>query len=132
SKLANMLAAQHLAAVADERGWNLISTYAHPGFTRTNLQSSGANLGRDRPRRSIVASRHTIVPSQGVEQGTEPLLFAATHPFAPQGAYYGPSLRGGLVGPTRRVDPPRASRGVDLAASLWSVAEELTGTSLPA
>ena len=130
SKLANMLAAQHLGAVSDARGWALISTMAHPGFTRTNLQSAGANLGRDKPRRSVMASEHTIVPSQGVEQGTEPLLFAATYPYAPQGAYYGPN-RLGLVGPTKRVEPPRSARGVDLASSLWAVAEDLTGTGLP-
>ncbi|KQQ94482.1 short-chain dehydrogenase [Leifsonia sp. Leaf325] len=130
SKLANMLAAQHLARVSDQRGWNLISTFAHPGFTRTNLQSAGANLGRETPRRSFLAGDHTIVPSQDVEQGTEPLLFAATYPHAPQGAYYGPD-RLGLVGPTKRIDPPRSARGVDLAASLWSVAESLTGTRLP-
>ncbi|KQX07427.1 MULTISPECIES: SDR family oxidoreductase [unclassified Leifsonia] len=130
SKLANMLAAQHLARVSDERGWKLISTFAHPGFTRTNLQSAGANLGRETPRRSPLSGEHTIVPSQGVEQGTEPLLFAATYPYASQGSYYGPD-RLGLVGPTKRVDPPRSARGVDLAASLWSVAESLTGTRLP-
>jgi hypothetical protein len=36
-----------------------------------------------------------------------------------------------LVGTTKQVDVPRAARGVDLAASLWSVAEHLTGTALP-
>lgn len=130
SKLANMLAAQHLAAVSDARGWTLLSTMAHPGFTRTNLQTAGANLGRDTPRRSILAEEHRFVPSQGVEQGTEPLLFAATYRHAPQGAYYGPN-RLGLVGPTKQVDPPRSARGVDLAASLWAVAEDLTDTHLP-
>ncbi|WFR74705.1 hypothetical protein P9209_25345 [Prescottella defluvii] len=41
SKLADMLMAQHLARISDERGWNLLSTYAHPGYTRTNLQTAG-------------------------------------------------------------------------------------------
>ncbi len=63
-------------------------------------------------------------------QGAEPLLFAATDPAVEQGAYYGPR-HVGLVGPTRKVALPGTSRGVDLAASLWSVAEDLTGTSLP-
>jgi hypothetical protein len=60
------------------------------------------------------------------------LLFAATDPDARQGGYYGPTGFGGLVGPTKNVDLPRSSRGVDLGASLWSVAENLTGTALPA
>ena len=71
-----------------------------------------------------------LLPSQDVVPGTEPLLFAATEPGARQGAYYGP--RYNLVGPTKKVAPPRSTRGVDLASSLWSIAEQLTGTSLPA
>ena len=56
SKLADLLLAQHLAAVAAKRGWNLLSTAAHPGFTRTNLQTAGASLGRDKPKRSLLNS----------------------------------------------------------------------------
>ncbi|MDT2008306.1 SDR family NAD(P)-dependent oxidoreductase [Rhodococcus opacus] len=129
SKLADMLMAQHLATVATEQGWNLLSTYAHPGYTRTNLQTSGANLGREKPRRRLLGDR-TLLPSQDVTQGAEPLLFAAASPDAVQGGYYGPGGKLGLVGPTKKVEPPRTSRGVDLAASLWTVAETLTGTTL--
>lgn len=110
--------------------WNLLSTIAHPGYTRTNLQTTGPNLGRAKPRKAFRGD-FTLLPSQDVVQGTEPLLFAATDPAAEQGAYYGPS-RIGLVGPTKKVALPRTSRGIDLASSLWSVAEALTGTSLPA
>lgn len=129
SKLADMLMAQHLANVSVERGWGLLSTSAHPGYTRTNLQSTGPNLGRTRQRRLFSGAR-TILPSQGVEQGAEPLLFAAADPGAQQGAYYGPG-KWSLVGPTIKINLPRSARGVDLAASLWSVAEDLTSTSLP-
>ncbi|WP_430331533.1 SDR family oxidoreductase [Rhodococcus sp. ACT016] len=132
SKLADMLMAQHLARVAVERDWNLLSTYAHPGYTRTNLQTAGASLGRDRQRHGMFSgSDRTILPSQDVHQGVEPLLFAATSPDAAQGGYYGPGGRMGLVGPTRRCEQPRSSRGVDLASSLWAVAEKLTDTTLP-
>jgi NAD(P)-dependent dehydrogenase (short-subunit alcohol dehydrogenase family) len=130
SKLADMLMGMHLARVADDRGWNLLSTIAHPGYTRTNLQTTGPNLGRAKPRKAFHGD-FTLLPSQDVVQGTEPLLFAATDPAAEQGAYYGPS-RIGLVGPTKKVALPRTSRGIGLASSLWSVAEDLTGTSLPA
>jgi NAD(P)-dependent dehydrogenase (short-subunit alcohol dehydrogenase family) len=50
SKLADLLLGLHLARVADERGWNLLSAIAHPGYTRTNLQSAGPNLGRTTKR----------------------------------------------------------------------------------
>lgn len=130
SKLADLLLGAHLAAVATERRWDLLSTIAHPGYTRTNLQHTGPTLGGDRAPayyRALMA----VAPSQGVEQGAEPLLFATADPAAEQGAYYGPD-RFGLVGATTKVDYPRTARGTDLAASLWSVAEKLTGTALPA
>ena len=131
SKLADMLMAMHLGAVADERGWPLKSTIAHPGYTHTNLQVVGPNLGRTKPKPRLLRGR-TIVPSQGVDVGVEPLLVAATSPAVKQGGYYGPAGAFALVGEATEVTLPRSSRGVDLAASLWTVAEELTGTALPA
>ena len=47
SKLADLLFARHLAEVAGRSGWDLLTTLAHPGYTRTNLQTAGASLGRD-------------------------------------------------------------------------------------
>ncbi|HEY7015720.1 MAG TPA: SDR family oxidoreductase [Streptosporangiaceae bacterium] len=131
SKLADLLMTRHLAAIATQRDWNLISNAAHPGFTRTNLQTAGASLGRDKPRRTIYNSLH-ILPSQGVETGTEPLLYAATSPGAVNGGYYGPGAWFGLVGPTTTVRIPRSARDDATAARLWAEAERLTGVALPA
>jgi NAD(P)-dependent dehydrogenase (short-subunit alcohol dehydrogenase family) len=132
SKLADLMFAHQLAAVAAERGWNLMSTAAHPGYTRTNLQTAGASLGRDKlPWWHTFAYRFNPLPSQGVEQGAEPLLFAATSPEAKAGAYYGPGQRLGLVGPTKLAKAPRRSLDAETNARLWSVAEQLTGVSLP-
>jgi NAD(P)-dependent dehydrogenase (short-subunit alcohol dehydrogenase family) len=131
SKLADLLLGVHLANIAVERGWRLLSTIAHPGYTRTNLQSAGPNLGRAKKRFNPLFDL-PLLPSQDVVPGTEPLLFAATDPDVRQGAYYGPSRLGGLVGPTTKLSLPRSARGVDLAASLWSVAEQLTGTGFSA
>jgi NAD(P)-dependent dehydrogenase (short-subunit alcohol dehydrogenase family) len=130
SKLADLLLTEHLAVVATERGWNLRSTAAHPGFTRTNLQTSGPNLGRDKPRWSPLES--TLLPSQGVETGAEPMLHAATSPDAVNGGYYGPGGRFGLVGPTVTARVPRRARDAATAARLWAEAERLTKVSLPA
>jgi NAD(P)-dependent dehydrogenase (short-subunit alcohol dehydrogenase family) len=132
SKLADLMMAQHLAAVAAARGWNLLSTAAHPGFTRTNLQTAGASLGRGKPKRTLLNSRLNIMPSQEVGPGTEPLLYAATSPDAVNGGYYGPGGRFGLVGPTTTVRPPRRARDAATAARLWSEAERLTSVALPA
>src|SRR6266487_3161030 len=74
SKLADLYLARHLAVVATQRGWHLISNAAHPGYTRTNLQTAGASLGRDKPRQAWFT--RLPMPTQAPEQGTEPLLYA--------------------------------------------------------
>jgi NAD(P)-dependent dehydrogenase (short-subunit alcohol dehydrogenase family) len=131
SKLADLMLSTRLAAVAAQRGWNLIAVAAHPGFTRTNLQTAGASLGRDKPKRTPYNSLN-VLPSQAVGPGTEPLLYAATSPAAVNGGYYGPGGRFGLVGPTTTVRPPRQARDAATAARLWTEAERLTGVALPA
>ena len=130
SKLADLLFAQQLSSIARERNWDLISNAAHPGFTRTNLLSAGASLGRDKPRRQWMGQA-TFLPSQGVEQGSEPLLYAAASPEAVSGAYYGPSRFFGLVGPTTIVRVPKSVRKANLGERLWKLAEQLTDAELP-
>jgi NAD(P)-dependent dehydrogenase (short-subunit alcohol dehydrogenase family) len=129
SKLADLHLARTLASIATERGWHLISNAAHPGFTRTNLQTAGASLGSDKPRRSLIGS--LPVPSQAPEQGTEPMLYAATSPDAVNGGYYGPSRFMELVGPTKPARLNRRMRDTTTAHRLWTVAERLTNTTLP-
>ncbi|MEU6564146.1 SDR family oxidoreductase [Nocardia nova] len=128
SKLADMLMTAHLAALAADRDWRLLSTGAHPGYTRTNLTTSGPNLGGGRPG-LLESLAYKVVPSQGTEQGAEPLLFAATDPSATNGGYYGP--RWGLVGPAKSTRLPRPGRDRTVAARLWAEAERLTGVSAP-
>jgi NAD(P)-dependent dehydrogenase (short-subunit alcohol dehydrogenase family) len=131
SKLADLMFSHQLAAIAAERGWKLISNAAHPGYTRTNLQTAGASLGRDKlPWWYALGVRFNPLPSQGVEQGTEPLLYAATSPDAANGTYYGPSKRFGMVGPTKLTKSPARSLDLQKNARLWLEAERLTGTSL--
>lgn len=129
SKLADLLFTQQLAQVANQRRWPLMSIAAHPGFTRTNLLTAGASLGRSRQRPAWITNM-MFLASQGVEPGTEPLLYAATSPDALNGAYYGPSRLFGLVGPTTLARVPRFARRDENAARLWNVAEELTGVTL--
>jgi NAD(P)-dependent dehydrogenase (short-subunit alcohol dehydrogenase family) len=130
SKLADLMMTLRLAELATANGWDLMSDAAHPGFTRTNLQTAGASLGRDKPKRTPYNS-FGFLPSQEVGPGTEPLLYAATSAGALNGGYYGPSRWFGLVGPTTAVAPPRRARDTAAAARLWDQAERLTGTSLP-
>jgi len=131
SKLADLLLARQLARVSMQRGWSLRSNAAHPGFTQTNLQTAGASLGKDAVHRSSIA-RFPFVPSQLPPEGAEPMLFAAADPRAVEDGYYGPTGRFGLVGPTGPVRLTRRMRDDDTAARLWAVAQDLTGTALPA
>jgi NAD(P)-dependent dehydrogenase (short-subunit alcohol dehydrogenase family) len=130
SKLADLMLARHLASVAAERRWLLRSVAAHPGYTHTNLQTAGASLGRDKPKRGLLAGL-PILPSQQVEQGTEPLLYAATSPTAVNGGYYGPGGFMELTGPTKPAKLTKRMRDDATAARLWTVAERLTGTAIP-
>jgi NAD(P)-dependent dehydrogenase (short-subunit alcohol dehydrogenase family) len=130
SKLADLYLARQLATVATQRGWRLISNAAHPGFTRTNLQTAGASLGRD-TQRAALFTRVPLIPRQGVEQGAEPMLYAATSPDAVNGGYYGPGRLQELVGPTAPARLNRRMRDDRAAGRLWAEAERLTGTALP-
>jgi NAD(P)-dependent dehydrogenase (short-subunit alcohol dehydrogenase family) len=129
SKLADLLFAQHLALIAYERNWDLMSNVAHPGLTRTNLLNARLNVGKDTQKTSI---QTRLAPSQSVEHGVEPMLYAATSPDAISGAYYGPRGLFGLRGATTLVKVPRSARKPETAARLWEVAELLSGESVPA
>ncbi|MFE1802063.1 SDR family oxidoreductase [Streptomyces sp. NPDC059517] len=132
SKLADLMMAGHLAGIAAERGWNLLSTAAHPGYTVTNLQTAGAALGRDKPERTLMLRLGLLLPKQQVEEGTEPLLYAATSPDATAGGYYGPGRRFGLVGPTATTRVTRRALDTGTNRRLWAESERLTGVALPA
>ncbi|MFF3753585.1 SDR family oxidoreductase [Streptomyces sp. NPDC002018] len=129
SKLADLMLTQRLAVIAAEHGWPLLSTGAHPGYTRTNLQTAGASLGGGKRRWSLLTSLD-VLPSQAPEQGTEPLLYAATSPDAVAGGYYGPGGRFGLVGPTATARTTRRALDAAANARLWAESERLTGVSL--
>src|SRR3984885_14984832 len=92
--------------------------------SRVHPHEPAARRGRPRPRRTLApdAPKRTlfngpsILPSQGVEPGTEPLLYAATSPGAISGGYYGPSQWLGLPGPTAAIRVPRRARTAGAAA----------------
>ncbi|WP_028049524.1 SDR family oxidoreductase [Cellulomonas sp. URHD0024] len=130
SKLADLLLARHLAHVSDRRGWPLMSNAAHPGYTRTNLQTAGASLGREGVHTAWIATL-PLVPSQLPPQGAEPMLVGATSLQAAQGGYYGPTGPLALVGPAGPARLNRRMRDDETAARLWGVAQELTETTLP-
>lgn len=125
SKLADMLMGLHLADLATARGWPLLSTLAHPGYTATNLQTAGPTLGTGRSETPLM---FRLVRGMAVSRGVEPLLQAIADPQAAQGAYYGPRwVAFGTSGPARL---PATARRED-AERLWAETEALCGPALP-
>lgn len=126
SKLADVHLARHLARLAETRGWNLISNAAHPGFTRTNLQTAGPSLGLERP---VTRPVGWPLPNMEAPEGTGSILFAAADPAALAGAYYGPRFL--IMGEPHQAGLTHRMRDAATAARLWSVAEETTSAAPP-
>ncbi|AXH01014.1 SDR family NAD(P)-dependent oxidoreductase (plasmid) [Deinococcus wulumuqiensis] len=127
SKLADLLLSQHLARLATERHWPLISAGAHPGNAATNIAASGPTMGGQPSLLFRIAWK--VVPQHDAAGGAQPMLYAATSPDAVQGGYYGP--RWNLVGPPGPARPTRKGMDREVAARLWAEAERLTGVTVP-
>lgn len=126
SKLAMLSFARELQARSDANGWGLLSDAAHPGFTRTNLQSTGPRRGKTaRPAKSY---RRTPF-WQLIDTGILPALYAATSPDARPAGYYGPDGFLGLTGGSHPARQPRAARNAADAARLFDESARLSGVT---
>jgi NAD(P)-dependent dehydrogenase (short-subunit alcohol dehydrogenase family) len=136
SKSATLMFAIELDRRSRRGGWGIMSTAAHPGLTKTNLQLSGPSQGKDSPtlleRFYRVSRQATPFMWQEIDEGILPALYAATSPQAQGGAYYGPhgffELAGGGV--TDAKVPAHAASETD-ARRLWEASEQLTGVTYP-
>jgi NAD(P)-dependent dehydrogenase (short-subunit alcohol dehydrogenase family) len=129
SKLANLLFAYELQRRADATGTPLKSLAAHPGYSATNLQSgasrAGGGVATAIEGRFMALTNRLLAQSD--EMGALPILYAATVPELPGGAYVGPDGPFQARGHPTLVDSSRASKDPALARHLWEVSEELTG-----
>ena len=124
SKLANLAFARELQRRSDLEGWGITSTAAHPGGTKTNLQSTGPRDGKaPSARQEKRASRFM----QGVDVGVLPSLYAATSASVTPGGYYGPNGFLETRGEPAPARLPRGARDATAAVMLWDVSEQLTG-----
>jgi NAD(P)-dependent dehydrogenase (short-subunit alcohol dehydrogenase family) len=136
SKLAVLMFARELDRRSKEAGWGIVSTAAHPGLTKTNLQISGPSHGRSKPSTMAqlykLSWRLTPFLWQEIDEGILPALYAATSAQAEGGAYYGPhgiyETAGGGVKAAKV--PARAGNDAD-CRQLWEISEQLTGISYP-
>jgi len=129
SKLAMLMFAGELQRRSDAAGWGLHSNAAHPGATRTNLQSTGPNLGTAKTRDALLTRLTMLVPGmwQDVDTGALPSLFAATSPDAVKDGYYGPDGFLGASGQPGIARRSARSRDVAMAGRLWDASVALTG-----
>jgi len=125
SKLANLMFALELDRRSDRNGWGIHSTAAHPGATRTNLQSTGPQLGRTTESRLMRISDRLPI-WQEIPQGSLPTLHAATSPDAGPGSYTGPDGFMETRGMPAPATIPRRARDTATAARLWQLSEDLT------
>jgi NAD(P)-dependent dehydrogenase (short-subunit alcohol dehydrogenase family) len=130
SKLANALFTVELDRRLRAAGASTLSVGAHPGYSRTELMSSGPRLGGGGIQAQILGLG-TWFSGQSAAHGALPVLRAATDPGARGGDYYGPGGPGELAGHPRKVRYAGKAHDERLAAQLWQASEALTGVSFP-
>jgi NAD(P)-dependent dehydrogenase (short-subunit alcohol dehydrogenase family) len=124
SKLANAVFAVELDRRLRAAGSSTISLFAHPGYSATNLQSTGPTG----VMKALMKVSNRLV-AQSAERGALPTLYAATAPDVAGGEYYGPDGRGEVRGYPRKVKAKTAAYDAEIGSKLWGVSEELTGVS---
>ena len=122
SKLANAVFAVELEHRLRSAGASTISVFAHPGYSATNLQSTGPT---GLAKWAMAVSNRVL--AQSAERGTLPTLFAATAPGVEGGEYYGPDGIGEFRGFPTRVTAIPDAYDPDIGRRLWEASEELTG-----
>ncbi|SDM71313.1 oxidoreductase [Allokutzneria albata] len=124
SKLANVLFALELDRRFRAAGSSVVSAYAHPGYSATNLQSSGPT-----GLLNLLMKPANLLVAQSAEQGALPQLYAATAEDVSGGDFFGPDGLGEMRGYPKRVQPVSGATDPETARKLWEVSEELTGVS---
>jgi NAD(P)-dependent dehydrogenase (short-subunit alcohol dehydrogenase family) len=127
SKLADLMFALELSRRCSARKLPMLSNAAHPGYSRTNLQTSGPGKPPGRAARFF-----ETIAAQDAFHGALPTLRAATDPNAAPGSYYGPDGFFQLKGDPVPISIPEPAQDEAAAQKLWKIAEELTGVAFPA
>jgi hypothetical protein len=106
-------------------GFGLRSVLAHPGYTATNLQSSGP-----RGMAKLLMKAGNRFMAQDVEMGALPQVYAATGADVESGQFYGPDGRNENKGYPTLVQPLDEARDRELGRRLWDISEQLTGVHI--
>jgi NAD(P)-dependent dehydrogenase (short-subunit alcohol dehydrogenase family) len=124
SKFANAVFGLELDRRLRAAGSPVISVLAHPGYSDTNLQTTGPTG----LMKAFLQVGNRIF-AQGADEGALPQLYAATAPGVEGGEFYGPDGFQQLRGGPKRVRPVDRATDAEDGKRLWKVSEELTGVS---
>jgi len=124
SKLADLMFALELGRRCAAAGIRLLSNAAHPGYARTNLQTSGPG----RPQNWLEKIFASLM-SQDAAQGALPTLRAATALDVASGSYVAPSRLFQLKGEPVLVQVPKPARDETAARGLWEISQKLTSVA---
>ena len=122
SKLANILYGFELARRLESAGSSVIAPTAHPGYSATNLQSSGPTG----PLKLLYKFTNAVM-AQSAASGAVPVVLAAAGTEARNGAYYGPTRFGDTRGPVGESTIAGVAKDPVAGSRLWSLSEELLG-----
>ena len=125
SKAANALFALELERRLSAAGASVISVLAHPGYSDTNLQTTGPT-GPAKWAMQFVGNR---LIAQSAEMGALPQLYAATAPDVHGADFIGPDGMRALRGHPTRVIPSKYATDPDVARRLWAMSEQMTGVT---
>jgi len=126
SKLANALFGIELDRRLRAAGSPILSVLAHPGYSATNLQSTGPTGVA-----ALLMKVGNAVVAQSAERGALPQLYAATAPDVQGGQFYGPDGFQEMRGNPTEVQAIPAAHDLETGRRLWAVSEELTGVTYP-
>jgi NAD(P)-dependent dehydrogenase (short-subunit alcohol dehydrogenase family) len=124
SKFANAVFGLELDRRLRAAGLPIVSLLAHPGYSATNLQSTGPTG----PMKAVLAVGNRLL-AQDADRGALPQLYAATAPGVDGGEFFGPDGFMEARGSPTEVEPVERALDVDTGRRLWEVSEQLTGIS---
>jgi NAD(P)-dependent dehydrogenase (short-subunit alcohol dehydrogenase family) len=127
SKLADLMFAIEFQRRLSATESPILSVAAHPGYSVTNLQTSGPGDGASLLR--VMMAILQPIASQDAAHGALPTLLAATSPAVAPGGYYGPQGFQEMKGEPGEAKIPAAAKDAVVAKKLWSETERLTGVT---
>lgn len=122
SKLANLMFAFELDRRLQATGKKTIAVACHPGYTDTNLQSTGPTG----VMKALMAIANKLV-AQRPDAGATPTVLAAAGKEALRGGYYGPTRMGDARGPVSDAKVAEHALDQDKQSKLWEMSEALVG-----